>query len=124
MQSGTGGVANGCTTRDGKGLLLAKASDGPGSRRVASLYRSQSGSVTVKETKMIQDSRPREPHQCSQNCYAYPSSGEGWSFTPRESLFLGVPTVVSAIPVHAELRAPGSAPPSPYEAPRRRPSKG
>ena len=31
------------------------------------------------------------------------SSAEGWSFTPRESLSLGVPTVLSEIPVHADL---------------------
>jgi len=37
------------------------------------------------------------------SCYVYPSSGEGWSFTPRESLYLGVPTLISDIPVHAEL---------------------
>ena len=36
-------------------------------------------------------------------CYAFPSSGEGWSFTPRESLALGIPTVVSDVPVHKEL---------------------
>lgn len=39
----------------------------------------------------------------SLSCYAYPSSAEGWSFTPRESMYLGIPTVVSAIPVHDEL---------------------
>jgi glycosyltransferase involved in cell wall biosynthesis len=39
----------------------------------------------------------------SLSCYVYPSSAEGWSFTPRESMDLGVPTVVSAIPVHDEL---------------------
>jgi glycosyltransferase involved in cell wall biosynthesis len=36
-------------------------------------------------------------------CYAYPSRAEGWSFTPRESLFLGVPTIVSDITIHREL---------------------
>ena len=41
----------------------------------------------------------------SLSCYAYPSSAEGWSFTPRESIFLGVPTVVSDIPLHADLIA-------------------
>lgn len=35
--------------------------------------------------------------------YVFPSSGEGWSFTPRESLFMSVPTIVSDIPVHREL---------------------
>lgn len=37
------------------------------------------------------------------SCYIFPSSGEGWSFTPRESLYLGVPTIISNIPVHREL---------------------
>ncbi len=37
------------------------------------------------------------------SCYVFPSSGEGWSFTPRESLYLGVPTILSDIPVHKEL---------------------
>jgi glycosyltransferase involved in cell wall biosynthesis len=37
------------------------------------------------------------------SCYIFPSSGEGWSFTPRESTYLGVPTIVSDIPVHKEL---------------------
>jgi glycosyltransferase involved in cell wall biosynthesis len=40
-------------------------------------------------------------------CYAYPSRAEGWSFTPRESLFLGVPTIVSDIAIHRELVASG-----------------
>jgi glycosyltransferase involved in cell wall biosynthesis len=37
------------------------------------------------------------------SCYVFPSSGEGWSFTPRESLYMGVPTILSDIPVHREL---------------------
>ncbi|WP_160713065.1 glycosyltransferase [Chitinophaga solisilvae] len=37
------------------------------------------------------------------SCYVFPSSGEGWSFTPRESMFLGIPTIISPIPVHQEL---------------------
>ncbi len=37
------------------------------------------------------------------SCYVFPSSGEGWSFTPRESLYLGIPTVLTDIPVHREL---------------------
>ncbi|MEM9282119.1 MAG: glycosyltransferase [Verrucomicrobiota bacterium] len=37
------------------------------------------------------------------SAYAFPSSGEGWSFTPRESLYMGIPTLVSDIPVHREL---------------------
>jgi len=43
----------------------------------------------------------------SLTCYAYPSRAEGWSFTPRESLFLGVPTIVSDIAMHRELAASG-----------------
>lgn len=43
----------------------------------------------------------------SLSCYVYPSSGEGWSFTPRESLYLGLPTIISDIPVHEELIASG-----------------
>lgn len=35
--------------------------------------------------------------------YIFPSSGEGWSFTPRESLSLGKPTIISDIPVHEDL---------------------
>ena len=41
------------------------------------------------------------------SCYVFPSSGEGWSFTPRESVGLGIPTAVSDIPVHRELIASG-----------------
>lgn len=37
------------------------------------------------------------------SCYVFPSSGEGWSYTPRESMYLGVPTIVTDIPVHEEL---------------------
>ena len=37
------------------------------------------------------------------DAYIYPSSGEGWSFTPRESMSLGIPTIVTDIPVHEEL---------------------
>jgi glycosyltransferase involved in cell wall biosynthesis len=37
------------------------------------------------------------------SCYIFPSSGEGWSYTPRESLYLGIPTILSDIPVHREL---------------------
>jgi glycosyltransferase involved in cell wall biosynthesis len=43
----------------------------------------------------------------SLTCYAYPSSAEGWSFTPRESLFLGIPTIVSDIAIHRDLVASG-----------------
>jgi glycosyltransferase involved in cell wall biosynthesis len=37
------------------------------------------------------------------SCSVFPSSGEGWSFTPRESLYMGIPTVLTDIPVHREL---------------------
>ena len=37
------------------------------------------------------------------SCLVYPTSGEGWSFTPRESLYLGIPTALTNIPVHREL---------------------
>jgi mannosyltransferase OCH1-like enzyme len=37
------------------------------------------------------------------SCLVFPSGGEGWSFTPRESLYLGVPTIISDIPIHSEL---------------------
>jgi glycosyltransferase involved in cell wall biosynthesis len=37
------------------------------------------------------------------DAYIFPSSGEGWSFTPRESMSLGIPTIVSDIPLHQEL---------------------
>lgn len=47
------------------------------------------------------------------SCYAFPSSGEGWSFTPREALFLGIPTVLSDIPVHRELIESGFCRPIP-----------
>ena len=39
----------------------------------------------------------------SLDAYIYPSSGEGWSFTPRESMSLGIPTIITDIPVHEEL---------------------
>jgi glycosyltransferase involved in cell wall biosynthesis len=40
-------------------------------------------------------------HQLS--CYIFPSSAEGWSYTPRESMYLGIPTIISDIPAHREL---------------------
>jgi mannosyltransferase OCH1-like enzyme len=41
------------------------------------------------------------------SCLVFPTSAEGWSFTPRESLYLGVPTILTDIPVHGELVASG-----------------
>jgi len=43
------------------------------------------------------------------DAYVYPSSGEGWSMTPRESMYLGIPTIISDIPVHDELVRSGFA---------------
>lgn len=37
------------------------------------------------------------------SAYVFPSSGEGWSYTPRESLYLGIPAIISDIPVHRDL---------------------
>ena len=37
------------------------------------------------------------------DAYIYPSSGEGWSFTPREAMSLEIPTIITDIPVHQEL---------------------
>ena len=48
------------------------------------------------------------------SAYCFPSSGEGWSFTPRESLYLGVPTILSDIPVHRELIRSGYCQPIPH----------
>ena len=41
------------------------------------------------------------------SCLVFPSSGEGWSFTPRESMYLGIPTVLTDIPVHRDLTVSG-----------------
>jgi len=46
------------------------------------------------------------------HAYVLPSSGEGWSMTPRESTYLGIPTVVSDTPVHRELIEAGGGAPS------------
>lgn len=45
------------------------------------------------------------------HAYIYPSSGEGWSFTPREAMYMGIPTIVSDIDVHRELNDSGFAHP-------------
>ena len=39
------------------------------------------------------------------NCYINVSSAEGWSYTPREALYLGIPTIITNIPLHDELCA-------------------
>ena len=39
----------------------------------------------------------------SLDCYIFPSSGEGWSYTPRESLSLKIPTIISNCLVHRDL---------------------
>lgn len=41
------------------------------------------------------------------SCYVFPSSGEGWSFTPRESLYMAIPTIISDIPSHYDLLGEG-----------------
>ncbi|MCL2924633.1 MAG: tetratricopeptide repeat protein, partial [Trichodesmium sp. MAG_R04] len=41
------------------------------------------------------------------DAYICPSSGEGWSLTPRESMSLGIPTIISDIEVHQELLESG-----------------
>ena len=40
----------------------------------------------------------------SLDCYIFPSSGEGWSLTPRESLHLKIPTIISSCGVHLDLK--------------------
>jgi glycosyltransferase involved in cell wall biosynthesis len=57
--------------------------------------------VTWTDGRMSEDEVSHWYNKLS--CYVFPSSGEGWSFTPRESLYLGVPTIISDIPVHDEL---------------------
>lgn len=37
------------------------------------------------------------------HAYAFPSSGEGWSFTPREAMYMGIPTIISDIEAHDDL---------------------
>jgi hypothetical protein len=37
------------------------------------------------------------------HCYICVSSGTGWSYTPRESLYLSIPTIITNIPIHTEL---------------------
>lgn len=37
------------------------------------------------------------------HAYAFPSSGEGWSFTPREAMHMGIPTIVSDITAHDDI---------------------
>jgi glycosyltransferase involved in cell wall biosynthesis len=57
----------------------------------------------VEWTEGRMDARALSDWRGGLTCYAYPSRAEGWSFTPRESLFLGVPTVISDIPLHEDL---------------------
>lgn len=57
----------------------------------------------VKWTTGRYDDRQLAEWFYSLSCYIFPSSGEGWSYTPRESLYLGIPTILSDIPVHREL---------------------
>jgi glycosyltransferase involved in cell wall biosynthesis len=37
------------------------------------------------------------------NCYVMPSSGEGFSHTPREALMRGIPTIISNYSAHESL---------------------
>ena len=60
-------------------------------------YPNVSLTVGVKSDNEIDD------WYSSLDAYIYPSSGEGWSFTPRESMSLGIPTIITDIPVHEEL---------------------
>ena len=60
-------------------------------------YQNVSLTVGVKSDLEIDD------WYSSLDAYIYPSSGEGWSFTPRESMSLGIPTIITDIPVHQEL---------------------
>ena len=60
-------------------------------------YQNVSLTVGVKSNNEIDD------WYSSLDAYIYPSSGEGWSFTPRESMSLGIPTIITDIPVHQEL---------------------
>jgi glycosyltransferase involved in cell wall biosynthesis len=57
----------------------------------------------IKWTEGRFDSRQISDWYDKLSCYVYPSAGEGWSFTPRESLYMGLPTIISDIPVHKEL---------------------
>jgi len=59
----------------------------------------------IDYTKGIKDYNDISAWFSEISCYVFPSDGEGWSFTPRESLYLGIPTIISNIPVHEDLRA-------------------
>ena len=61
----------------------------------------------IQLTQGIKTERELADWYASLSAYCFPSSGEGWSFTPRESLYLGIPTILSDIPVHQELVATG-----------------
>jgi len=39
----------------------------------------------------------------SLDCYIFPSDGEGWSYTPRESLSLNIPSIISNCLSHSDL---------------------
>lgn len=57
----------------------------------------------IKLTTGSRSDREISQWYCELDAYIFPSSGEGWSFTPRESMSLGIPTIVTDIPVHQEL---------------------
>jgi glycosyltransferase involved in cell wall biosynthesis len=69
----------------------------------ASAWRDVAAAPFVEWSEGVRSRDEIAAWYASLSCYAYPSSAEGWSFTPRESMYLGVPTVVSAIPVHDDL---------------------
>ncbi|MBW2992376.1 glycosyltransferase [Candidatus Woesearchaeota archaeon] len=58
--------------------------------------------INISFEKYITDKQLAEWYS-DLDAYIFPSSGEGWSLTPRESLYMGIPTIVSDIPVHKEL---------------------
>ena len=66
--------------------------------------------VDINENKYIQVSYGYKTNEeidewySSLNAYIFPSSGEGWSFTPRETLSLGIPTIISNCIVHQDLK--------------------
>ena len=66
-------------------------------------YDDISGADFVNWTSGVMTNQELADWYQNLSCYVYPSSAEGWSFTPRESVYLGVPTVVSQIPIHQEL---------------------
>ncbi len=67
---------------------------------------SQSAHIQINYTRRMSDEELAAWYS-SIDAYCYPSSAEGWSMTPRESLYLGIPTIISDIEVHKELTNSG-----------------